>query len=234
MEPFENNSYSTMTAEEFLESSTELLTATVAAVIVKIDSIKKHFMEEVGEEGISKYVEREKEFMRAVLEAYANWSKEEGNIVLWDVDDTLGRAVFLSENSYEWYFRPGMQLLMPFLKSKYPDIQNGILTSGNEGMKTYYFLKYSDLLNNTQFFNPNMFYSTQDVEISNEEELLAELDEIDIRSNLGTAYKYVILQELKRKNPDTHYRIIDDNAISAVVKEDGLDVYELMPSVLYG
>jgi hypothetical protein len=79
--------------EEFLEKSSDLLTTTIASILEKRGNEAKYIMKDVAEEGIGVYIEREKSFMVAILEGYERWSQEPNNIVLWDVDDTLGKVV---------------------------------------------------------------------------------------------------------------------------------------------
>lgn len=69
----------------------------------------------------------EKAFVARVIESYAAWSRkeEETKIVLWDIDDTM----VISFSDGRTLYRPSLVLLLRFLKSHFPHMQNGILSN---------------------------------------------------------------------------------------------------------
>lgn len=219
--------------EEFLEKSSDLLTTTIASILEKRGNEAKYIMKDIAEEGIGEYIEREKSFMVAILEGYERWSQEPNNIVLWDVDDTLGKTVFDNKGNSEWFFRPAIQVLIPYLKNHYPDIKNGFLTTRTKDRIDEDFSKYADLLKEYPFFDPNLTFCTSDIKIDYEDEkiLFNKLQKVEPRVDSGTIYKYTIWEDLKSKNPNNRYRIIDDNAIAKIVGNDGIYVEKLMPMI---
>jgi hypothetical protein len=78
------------------------------------------------------------------------------------------------------------------------------------------FSKYADLLKEYPFFDPNLTFSTSDIQIDYEDRkiLFKELQSKEQRTDSATVYKYTIWKDLKSKNPNNRYRIIDDNAIA--------------------
>jgi hypothetical protein len=212
-----------------------MLQTTTAAVIESISHKNKYIMEDVKEEGFEAFVERERQFMKAVLDGFEKWSKEANNIVLWDVDDTLGKVLYLGNDGNErvWYLRPAMQILVPYLKEHYPNVKNGFITNRKKTGIPGDFEKYSDLFSEYPFFDFDLAYSVRDMEMTHaqENEICDKFQPVTNRVNSDFAHKYQIVENLKLQNPDVHYRIIDDNAIAMIAGEDGVDVYYMMPKM---
>jgi hypothetical protein len=77
------------------------------------------------------YLNHEVGFVRAVVEFYDQLKDLNKPVVFWDVDETLGssEANFSTSSSTEWRFRLSAAPLFRFLQERYPEVQNGILTS---------------------------------------------------------------------------------------------------------
>ncbi|HOM78220.1 MAG TPA: hypothetical protein PLT50_03400 [bacterium] len=238
-----------MSSDQFMEYSERRLQTLVASAIVPRFKVSETVLpnsiltDVVEDQDISEYLEREREFMVAVLEAYGRWSLDVDNVVLWDVDETMGKVAFVPNMEPVWHFRPAMQLLIPYLSIKYPEIKNGILTTRTVDGAMSGFEVYSDLLSRFPFFDTTHIYSVREVAISNgvpftpseenKEDLLYEalVERTQLPLDSATMLKYKVLQVLRTHNPDKHFRVIDDNAIADIEGENGLCVYYMQPNI---
>ncbi len=233
LETQKSTDLASLSPEEFIAQSNEMLQTATAALIESISHESMYIMEAVKEEGIEPFVERERQFMQAVLEGFERWSKVPNNVVLWDIDDTLGKVLHLGVDGQVWYMRPAMQLLVPYLKGHYPDIKNGFITNRGKNGIPGDFEKYADLFREYPLFDFDLAYSVRDLQMPYTEEvaICERFLSVTSRVNSDFAHKYQILENLKLQHPDKHFRVIDDNAIAEIAGEDGVDVYYLMPKM---
>ena len=239
-----------MSPDQFMAYSGEMLQTLVAGAVVERFKIRENgspnliLSEVVENQGIDEYLEREKEFMKRVLESYERWSRDDNNVVLWDVDETMGKVEFVNGSEYTWHFRPAMQLLIPYLSIRYPSIKNGILTTRSVEHAMKGFDGYSDLLESFPFFDTSYIYSARDVDLEvdceiprNEREKREKVmqDQLRDRTDMdvfpAVVNKYKVMQRLDEEHPETKFRIVDDCAIADIAGESGLCVYYMQPNI---
>ena len=68
-------------------------------------------------------------FAQRVLDAMDRWQEEDSPIVLWDIDDTLGKNSITEGDVLEWNFRPTILPLLAYIKKVYPGITMGIMSN---------------------------------------------------------------------------------------------------------
>lgn len=184
------------------------------------DSKLKRYMEDDLEKDLSKNIENEVEFVKEVTKSYERWSSASDSIVLWDVDDTMGKHTNFGES--KWIFRPSLLPLMHFLQENFPQIKNGILSNRSQ---------MSDQLdmepmNQVDFFlDRERLYSSRDVFISSDlhETLSNEVYSATGRyPNIDHEQKLTLIKELKSFG--LNIKDIDDNRVAESLGENGLYV----------
>ncbi len=210
--------------EEFITANSELLSEGI-----RTNFSKSYF----DEDDIQESLNRELKFMGVILASYELWAQEPNNVVLWDVDDTMGKAKFLNETSTpEWFFRPSMQLLIPYISKRYPTIKNGIISNRRVDEARYGFDKYSELFDEYPFFDPNYIFSCRD-EPTDKAAAKAISQELFAlypgRTSRDAEKKLLILRQLAATRHDIKWRVIDDMVEASAMGESGADVYYLMP-----
>jgi hypothetical protein len=113
-----------------------------------VDFVVKEFLEKNQE-----LSENERKFAEKVIRFYHGCSKDNG-IVLWDIDDTIGCIDYLM--SYEWRFRNSFYPLVDFLRAKFPNVKNGILSS----RKPEDISSIIELMDRVKFFETDLVFSS--------------------------------------------------------------------------
>lgn len=181
-----------------------------------------HRVEEELTETLLENTEKEIKFVRSLIESYEKWSHEPEPIVLWDVDDTMGKYDF-DLNPRKWIFRPSLISLMNFLNENFPNVKNGIMSNrGSIGIQ----LDSEPLNKISFFFDRNHLYTSRDVNITREAQssLTAEIRAAGDFPNMDHLQKLKLFRELKSK--DLNVKIIDDNSVAKSFGVDGLCVWE--------
>lgn len=186
------------------------------------------FDDEMDQEELEESVEREIKFAESVIQKYTDWSQEESPIVLWDIDDTLVRNVYSDDAPNGMYqaIRVTALELLSFLKEKFPNITNGILSNRDE---------LEEQLNNPErlqvlsdFMNRDYLYTSRHEDVPKEvEDEFRELFKNGYYNvNGDSQQKNMVINRLKEEG--LNIKVIDDNQIAELQGDDGLYVYELM------
>src|SRR3989344_6047935 len=74
----------------------------IGALYKKLLVNKPEVLEEYLEEDLPRALERENKFAQAILDAYEVWSLEENVVVLWDIDDNIGKWTKIDDQDTWW------------------------------------------------------------------------------------------------------------------------------------
>ena len=176
-------------------------------------------------EDLPNCAEKEKLFCRMIIEAFARWAKEEKSpVVLWDVDETMGKYRFVKDGT-EWGFRPVIIPLFEFLKEKFPNITHGILSGRSEIQSQ---LDDSNrLLRISRFIDSGYIYSAEGKYVPSRVREEYEKNALDAGFFSVVVAKGEILRELRESGKNV--KDIDD-AVAALQGADGVCVYEMSPN----
>lgn len=182
-------------------------------------------------ENINEFVEREVKFCKRVIRMFEQWGKEDNVLVLWDVDETIGKSYRNQANNghYEWHFRPAFTFLAKYLGGNYPNIKNGMLSTGS--------IEYLDKISKDvePFFSEDNLTSLAESQIRSSERDRIEkaAQEITGENRLfltdGEALKIGTLFELQSNG--INVKNIDDGESALVMGINGLQVRDLSPEL---
>ncbi|MBP9759717.1 hypothetical protein KBD45_08550 [Candidatus Dojkabacteria bacterium] len=161
---------------------------------------------------LTEIVEREVDFVTNIINSYDRWSDEEAAIVLWDIDDTLGKVHSTKESSV-WRFRPSMVELLDFLSTEYPNVKNGIIS--NRADVTNIFNPDGPLNEISKYFDKQLLISTRELKL--EGNISAEIEQEVKAMNLpppdtDCIAKFSILKT--KRNEGLNIKIIDNNVVA--------------------
>ena len=184
------------------------------------------FIAERIEEDLPGAIQSEREFSRQVFEVCARWANERDSIVLWDVDETMGKYLFGPDGKPRWGFRPVLLPLFEFLQEKFPGLRHGILSSRGD---------IQDQLNDpehlqriSRFIDPEHVYSSRGKYVPSQvENAYHEKGQEQGIYNI-TPEKAEILRELRESGKNV--KDIDDDGVAALAEKDGLCVYAVWPN----
>ncbi|MCR4311433.1 MAG: hypothetical protein NUV54_02600 [Candidatus Taylorbacteria bacterium] len=197
---------------------------------------KPEEMEKEDEEDLHEAIETELKFSRAVLTAYERWRGEKDSVVLWDIDDTLGKNQFLvaiPECVSRWGFRASILLLFAFLREQAPEVKNGIVT--DRLIAREQLTDPEQLGHVSSFFDSEQVYSshgfTEDYCLEHggdvEEVLEERFRERGLMSTRSATDKALLLERLR--SDGMNVKIIDDMSVAALEEKNGVWVYHCMP-----
>ncbi len=190
-----------------------------------------------------KLVESEKKFTLNIINEFnnllANNKNGENPIILWDIDETMAKNVFIDEKSFDTVFRPSITELMKYLthiaKSTGVILEQGLLTSRAELQKQ---LQESNRLAPiAEYVSPELLYSDRDAEVPYipkedeqikfySEKLSGILDSesiIDLVEGMyvdGDFTKLIKLSQIKSEKPNTPIMTIDDMSYPNILSRD--------------
>ncbi|MDP2632036.1 MAG: hypothetical protein Q8P30_04720 [Candidatus Uhrbacteria bacterium] len=187
-------------------------------------------------ENINNAVEKEKTFIKKVINAYMNWSKENDPVVLWDIDDTIGRL-----QGERWGYRPSMPSILQFLKEKFPNIENGILSDRDHVAEQISDGKLNQLQGLINFDHIHSTRSLDWTETTDEQDreqrkafkeakktgVMEELEYLSI----GGYMKLKIVKDLKKQGVNA--KSIDDYDLGKTLGGDAINVWAEMPKDEY-
>jgi len=173
-------------------------------------------------------LEIEKTFCREVVSSYGRWALETSPLVLWDVDNTLGKHISVtaadpSKITYAWKFRPALVPLLTYLRERFPQVRNGLISNRAQLEEQLADPKY--LAPVQSFFDATHLYSCSEVQPSQEVELYFKA--LDVLPDGDHKKKLTILRNLQAAG--VNVKVIDDNQVAKTLGEDGLYTYSLVP-----
>jgi len=183
------------------------------------------------EEDKEKTLKREKDFFVSVLEKVRSVQERTHGktLILFDVDETIGSAVYTSGNTFKTLLRPSLVPLLESLKAR--GVSIGLLTNRGQDALQGQLSESDQLAPIASYLDRTHIYSSRGraVEQSGEEiaallkteeisggqgvldkKLLSENVEYTALGASGDWEKIFVLQELKEKNPDTAIIAVDD------------------------
>lgn len=175
----------------------------------------------------------EKLFSQKIIDSYLRWSATANPLVLWDIDDTIGQRDLEKKS---WHFRPIFLEVIDFLKNKFPQIQNGIMST----RLSFDFDNPDELAPMKDYFNLDEIYSSADVDYQDQrgkeiaKESLVWQEEGKIKRGGGSPEfikKYRLAQDLRSQGKDI--KIIDDLDVAKVFGQDGVWVGDCCPSSFF-
>ncbi len=180
-------------------------------------------------EDYKKALEKEKGFCKVVVAAYEKWSVEPEPLVLWDIDDTLGKYFpVVAEDGgevLEWKLRPSLPFLLPYLRGNFPTIRNGLL-SNRIDLNTQ--LEMPDQLGSiADFFDTSHLYSCRGQAPS--PVVKAHFREIGVYPDGDHERKLTIVWNLRDRG--LNVKVIDDNRVAKTLGEDGVFTFYVAPIV---
>lgn len=212
--------------EAFIQSITadikrEVLTRYRPADYLADDEIKIEL-----EEALKKEVD----FCRMVLDAYNRWSQEEDPVVLWDIDDNVGKSFATAGESpnqivYTWRFRACLMPLIDHLQAQYPNIKNGILSDRPELEKQLNDPKLLEAL--STWVDHQHLYTSRTITPS--DEITKFFEERDEYPDTGQLQKLTIIRDLQQRG--LNIKVVDDNQVAKTMEDDGVYTHYLMPDV---
>lgn len=218
-------------AEQVSGLSREELATEIRSRYTALYKNDEELLQEILEEDLPKAVEREVQFVQAVVDAYQRWSQEDEVVVLWDIDETLGiYSLPPDEHAMVWRFRPSVLSLMDYLQKTFPQVKNGLLSDRTHLQEQLEEAKYLGPI--ADFIDAEFLFSCRDVPVlpqertALEEELAAIPGVIPSSDHLNKTY---LLRGLKDRG--VNVKVIDDNKVADTWGEAGLRTYHLMPKV---
>ncbi len=196
-------------------------------------SSKPERMAQKIEDSLPELIAKDMEFARLVVKKFDEWSKEQDAVVLWDIDETMGKMYANNSNAgkYEWRLRPVFQEVVKYAQENYPNLTHGVLTTAPEaGIQSRLAELYTG-----GFLSHEHTYSVSNPQLTSHDRNSMEAfsrqqtgDEYITLSDGETA-KLLVLTGLK--GTGVNVKNIDDGRSALVWKEDGVCVYELQPFV---
>lgn len=185
---------------------------------------------EILEEDLSDAVNQEKKFTQEIISAFSRWSKEVSPIVLWDIDDTMGK-VNLSQDNPEFMPRPTLLPLLKFLKEKFPHIKNGVLSNRVKVLEQLQDDK--QLKSVAPFIDTQYIYSCRNIEVlpDEAEKYEAEGEKFELDVNPDYMSKRKIINSLLKDG--LQIKCVDDNDVAIIMGQDGVCVYLMMPDGMF-
>lgn len=164
---------------------------------------------------------RENAFRRCVLARIEAWSTEQSPIVLWDIDDTLGKVV-IGAGVAIWKTRPCVPELFQTLSERFPSIRHGILSDrlvpeitamlgGQTPLGDASLLAVERLVDAELIFSANEALFSEDQCLKDRFEDLKRL----FWAKTGIYRKLAILQRLRETEMNVH--LIDDLPMAAEI-----------------
>lgn len=157
----------------------------------------------------------EQRFTDHLIEAFFRWDKEGNALVLWDLNVTIG-DINEDLGPSTFGFRPSFLTLAAFLKSKFPDVKNGILSSWPSIASA--FGSGKDLERAHAFFDQQHLYSAQaapDTQSPSSmaliEEVARRLEEQGVPGELERFRKEKIAVLAQLRNEGLSPKVVDDD-----------------------
>ena len=203
----------------------------------------EYYSEEERIEQQNKLVESEKKFTLNIIEEFKALleknKSEENPIILWDVDETIAKNVFVDKSEFNTIFRPSaiglMKHLSDLAKSFGVTLEQGLLTS--RGKLEEQLQETNRLAPISELVSIDLLYSDRDVDIPyipNEakqieyfsEKLSELLDHESVVALVRSGYvqgdftKLVKLSQIKSEKPNTPIMAIDDMLYPTILSRD--------------
>lgn len=185
------------------------------------DGSDPKYLEIVLEEDLPEVLEKEIEFARRVLDAYERWSPEEDPIVLWDIDDTMGK--YTMGPARKWHFRAAFGYVIEQIQERFPNVRNGIISDRKS---------LGELSLPEGFLDEGLVFLTgnEEVPANQQPQVEEELFEmLDIWPDDAGVRKHLLIQKLLRQGLNVH--TIDDNRTTSALGDRGLCTELLMPRI---
>lgn len=191
---------------------------------------KKDLVKRIPEE-----LEKEKKFTHDILMACARWAQEQKALVLWDLDETIGR--YDTSDNLRWKFRVSIFELMELLKKQFPGLHHGILSDdarenivddqkGKRNLSR--FLAYVD---------QQHVYSSRTIEFESQEDLEEQEMFKKMAREKNCNYSPGVLKKMKKladlKKEGFNVKIIDDNDCALLQGGDGVSTKALRPEAAF-
>lgn len=211
------------------EKMIEIMKANLQERVLSKD-LSSEFAAELLEDDLPDAISREKEFAQEIIRAFSRWSKEISPIVLWDIDDTMGK-INLNQENMQFLFRPTFLPLLKFLKEKFPQIKNGVLSNRVNVLEQLQDEKQLKAI--APLIDKQYIYSCRNIEVSPDEaeKYETEAEQSELAVNQDYLSKRKIIDNLLKDG--LLIKCIDDNDVAAIIGQDGVCVYLIMPNRVF-
>lgn len=198
----------------------------------------KKYSDETSEEyteRLQEKIEGEKYFFEEVLresEALVMDTNNKTSIILFDIDETIGKALFDKKGNFSGtLLRPALLPLLEHIQQKFPHVEIGFITTRSKEGVMDQLEDEHQFASIKKFLSLNRMYSVarQEVYMSTDEQSefiknspvinqASVTEETEWHLNSGDILKLKVLEELQLKEPHTGVLAVDDFQYAGLLK----------------